>query len=104
MFTLTIDLTPAAIACTAEGQNTSTKAGNDDTFIDFDSEKTQMFRYRVSSLRHVFKALAVARESLIQINEEGMLMVDHMMHDEGKASAKIYVHFALRGWILKGRA
>ena len=94
LFTLTIDLTPAAIA-SADKESKTTQAGHDGTFIDFISEATQMYRYRVSSLRHVFRALGVARETLVQINEDGMLMVDHMLREEGQSASKVFVHFVL---------
>ena len=53
-----------------------------------------MCKYRVKYLKHVFRALGVAKETMIQINEAGMLLVDHMLLDEGRAT-KIYVHCAL---------
>ena len=91
LFSLTIDL---ASSMMQTARSSSTNSKSDDTFIDFKSLESQICKYRVKYLKHAFRALGVARETMIQINEVGMLLVDHMLLDEGRAT-KIYVHCAL---------
>jgi hypothetical protein len=97
LFTLTIDLASSMMMMTQSKVSTTQQqrqVKSDDTFIDFKSVEHQMCKYRVKYLKHVFRALSVSKETMIQINEAGMLLVDHMLLDEGRAT-KIYVHCAL---------
>ena len=95
LFSLTIDLASSMMQSNAAKLSKSQASSrSDDTFIDFKSVEHQMCKYRVKYLKHVFRALGVAKETMIQINEAGMLLVDHMLLDEGRAT-KIYVHCAL---------
>lgn len=64
---------------------------NNENIVNFETHGDQKHKYRIPTLLHCMKAVDVAKESYLRINQAGLLCVQHMVDiTKGK---KAYIDF-----------